>query len=635
MTIKNEESVNTAENKTRTLSGPLGIIFTIVASLFTLTYIYIAKFGVPNPQLNRGLYLGFTFVLCFMLYPATKKSPRHRLSIIDYLFLAASVAVIVYFIVEYPKMTFRAGEVTQTDIIFSIMAIIVTLEVTRRVLGNTLPIIAIVFLIYAYFGPYMPSIIAHRGFSIERIATYQFTTLFGIFGIVTSIFAKYVFLFIIFGTFLDKLGAAKFFIDLPYALTGRTRGGPAKAAVLVSGLMGSVSGSAVANVITTGTFTIPLMKKTGYKPHVAAGVETAASSGGQMVPPIMGAGAFLIAEFAGVPYWDIVKISIIPALLYFGSVLWLVDLEAARTGLRGLSKNDLPNIKEVIKSGWFFVLPLAAIILLLMQGYSPSQAGFWAIVTTVAVGMINKSTRISWREFVKLLRDAAVKSLTIGASAGTIGIIIGIVYLTGLGLKFSDLVVSLSGGMLPIAIILVGLASYVLGMGLTVTSSYIILAILAVPALTKLGVPLVASHLIVFWFSQDANITPPVCLAAFAAAGIAGADPMKTGWTSFKFGKGLYLMPFLFAYTPILLNGTVTEIIITFISVSLGIIAAGPALQGYFITDTGLLERIILGGAAFLLFHPALTTDGIGLALLTAVFLKQMLTRKKVVEIEA
>jgi len=615
--------------QTRNLTGWQGIIVTVVAALFTLTYLYIARFGVPNPQLNRGLYIGFTFVLVIILYPATKKSPQHRLTVVDFLLLAAAIAVIAYFVIEYPKMTFRAGEVTTTDMVFSIIALVVTLEVTRRTLGNTLPIIAIVFLIYAYFGPYMPAIIDHRGFSIERITTYQFTTLYGIFGVVSSIFAKFVFLFIIFGTFLDKLGAAKFFIDVPYALTGRTRGGPAKTAVFVSGLMGSVSGSAVANVITTGTFTIPLMKKTGYESHVAGGVETAASSGGQMVPPIMGAGAFLIAEFAGVPYWHIVKISVIPAILYFASVLWLVDLEAAKKGLKGLPKQELPNVKKVLKEGWFFVLPLVAIIGLLMLGYSPAQSGFWAIVSTVAVGMLNKSTRIGLREFVDLLKEAAVKSLTIGASAGTIGIIIGVVYLTGLGLKFSDLVVSLSGGILPFAIILVGMASYVLGMGLTVTSSYIILAILAVPALTKLGVPLLAAHLIVFWFSQDANITPPVCLAAFAAAGIAGSDPMKTGWAAFKFGKGLYLMPFLFAYTPILLNGPVWEIVITLISVSLGIIAAGPALQGYFIKKTSLPERIILGLAAFLLFHPGLTTDSIGLIILLAVVAKQVVANNR------
>lgn len=614
----------------RQFTGWMAVVLTIIASGFALLYIVAAQVGFPNPQLNRGLYLGFTLVLSFMLFPATKRwSPNNRISIVDSILIILAIACTAYFIVEYPKMTFRSGMFTDTDLVFSIIAILLCLEATRRVLGWTLPIIAVAFLIYAYFGPYFPDMLAHRGFSIQRIATYQFTTLYGIWGTVTDIFAGFVFLFIIFGTFLERLGAARFFIDLPYAITGRTRGGPAKSAVLVSGLMGSISGSAVANVTTTGTFTIPLMKKTGYRPEVAGGVETAASSGGQMVPPLMGAGAFIIAEFTGVPYWEIVKISIIPALLYFFSLLIMVDFEAAKGKLKGLKKEDLPDLVDVLKRGWFYIVPLVVIVAILVSGKSAGIAGFWAIITTFAIGMINPQTRLNWRGIIDILESAGKKSIMVGSTAGTIGIIIGVVYLTGLGLKFSEIVMSLSQGHLFLALILIAIASYVLGMGLTVTSSYIILAILAVPALVNLGIPVIAAHLIVFWFSQDANVTPPVCLAAFAAAGIANADPMKTGWASFRFAKGLYLMPFLFAYTPILLMGTWQEVLVTVVFVTIGIVSSGAALVGYLLRKTNWVERIVLGAAGFMMFTPDLIQSIAGVIILVAVTLYQNFTRVK------
>lgn len=621
--------------KYRKFSGKMAIVITIIASLFTLTYIVAAFVGFPNPQLNRGLFLGFALVLSFLLFPATRWSPKDRVSVFDVILALLAVACAYYFITEYQQMTFRSGMFTQTDLVFSITAILICLEATRRVVGNTLPIIAVAFLVYAYFGPYFPDILAHRGFSVQRIATYQFTTLYGIWGTVTAIFANFVFLFIIFGTFLERFGAARFFIDLPYAITGRTRGGPAKAAVCVSGLMGSISGSAVANVITTGTFTIPLMKKTGYKPHIAGGIETAASTGGQMVPPLMGAGAFIIAEFTGVSYWEIVKVSFIPALLYFFSVLVMVDFEAAKENLKGLKKEELPNLVDVIKRGWFFALPLFVIVGVLISGKSAGLAGFWAIIATLAVGMINRSTRMNWRQLVDMLETAGKKSLMISSTAGTIGLIIGVVYLTGLGLKFSELILSLSQGNLIIAIILVGLASYVLGMGLTVTSSYIILAILAAPALVELGVPLIAAHLIVFWLSQDANVTPPVCLAAFAGAGVANAPPMKTGWASFRFARGLYLMPFLFAYTPLLLMGTWQEVGWTVLMATIGIVAAGAGLVGYLARESNMLERVILFVSGILIFTPDLVQSGIGITVFVLMIVYQKFTNKSSQELAA
>ncbi len=600
----------------------INYIVTSICVFFALLYIYFAYWGYPNPQISRGAYLGFVLVLCFLLFPATKKSPMDRPTIIDWILAAAAVYCCAFFVYVYEDLMFRGADVDTFEIAVSVIGILLCMEATRRVVGYLMPILATIFLLYAYFGPYVPGMLAHRGYEFARIVSQQWLTIYGIFGVVTAIFANFVFLFIILGTILERFGAAKFFIELPYALVGRSRGGPAKAAVLVSGFIGSISGSAVANVSTTGTFTIPLMKRTGYKPYVAAGVEAAASTGGQMVPPIMGAAAFLIAEFANVPYATVVLVSIGPAILYFASVLWMVHLEAVKEGLVGLRKDQLPNIKETFKRGWFYIIPFAIIFYLLFEGYSPGLAAFWAIVAMFSIGMINPRTRMSLSGVIDMLSIASKRSLLIGSMAGTIGILIGVVQLTGLGLRASEFIVDLSAGILPLAIIMVGVASYILGMGLTVTSSYVILAILAVPALTELGIAALAAHLIVFWFSQDANVTPPVCLAAYTGAGIAGANPMQTGWQSFMFARGLYVMPFMFAYVPaFMLDAPVYDIILNYLAVLIGLLAMGIFFRGYFVARMYWWERIVAAASAILLWTPDHYQDLIGLALFVGLFI--------------
>ena len=600
----------------------------ILGLAFSGYFIYTARFGVISPQLNRGLYIGFTTVLVILLFPGHKDSKIMRA--FDIFLLLLSAAGIVYFIKEYPNMSARIGRTTVLDLIFGTIIIGVSLEVTRRKNGMPLMFIALFFLLYNFFGPFIPGLFGHPGFSYGRVVSFLFTSLFGVFGSVTQIFASYVFLFIVFSAFMEKSGAAKFFIDLPYALTGRSRGGPAKAAVIASGLMGSVSGSAVANVMTTGTFTIPLMKKTGYKAHVAAAIETAASSGGQLIPPIMGAGAFVMAELTGIAYKTIVLVSIFPALLYFFSVLLMTDLAAAKTGLKGLPKKDLPDPLKTFKKGWFYLIPLIILITVLVSGRSPSYAAFWAIVANIAVSWLNPESRMGVKEILEAMKDAAVKSLTVGATAGSIGIIIGTVYLTGLGLKFSNIILSLSNGWIPLSIILVAIASYVLGMGLTVTSSYIILAVLAAPALESLGLDPLAAHLIIFWLSQDANVTPPVCLAAFAAAGIAEASPVKTGWTAIKYAKAIYVVPFLIAYTPILMTGTIVENILIIINSLIGMTLFSLFAQGYFFVDRiKVFERILLAGTALLFFIPVVKFNLIGVGILGAYLIFFILRYRK------
>jgi TRAP transporter 4TM/12TM fusion protein len=376
-----------------------------------------------------------------------------------------------------------------------------------------------------------------------------------------NVLATYVILFIFFGAFLHKSGAGRFFIDLPLALAGRTTGGPAKVAVIASALFGSVSGSAIANTVSTGAFTIPLMKRAGFRPHVAGAIEPAASIGGMFLPPIMGAGGFLMAELTGLPYAYIMIISVGPALIYFFSVFCMIHFEAKKLKIVGIQDEEFPHWKKVLAGGWYFSLPLVIITILMLIGRSPGFAAFWATISCVVISWVNKETRMGLKEIWQAIQTGARNTLLIGATVGVIGVIVGVISLTGMGLKFSDLIIALAGNSLLLAIILIALASLVLGMGVPVTASYLIVAVLAVPALGAFGVAAVVAHQIVYWLSQDSNITPPVCVAAYAGAAIAGSDPWKTGWTAFKYAKMLYVMPLLFAFTPsILFQGKIVEV---------------------------------------------------------------------------
>jgi len=535
----------------------------ILYVLFSLFFFISARSGIFSPEIIRGTFIGGVAFLISMETYFSKDEKRNYLNTI---LPILSVLSALYFIIEFPNIGKRAGLPNNYDIFFGIITLGLSLEVTRRKIGYPLFFIGLGFFLYNFIGPIFPGILSHSGFSIGRTMGFLYTSLYGIYGRVTQIFATYVFMFILFGSFMKITGAGEFFVELPYLLTYKTKGAAAKSAVIASGLMGSISGSAVANVMTTGTFTIPLIKKSGYKAHEAAAIETAASTGGQLMPPIMGAGAFVMAELTGIPYSRIITVSLIPALLYFFSLLIIVHLEGKKiTDNRKIMKDEVrkKRIKELFKKGWFYFIPLVFLFTLLFLGYSPTFSAFWAVIVNIVATFIFARKRVSLQTVLNGFEEATENILYVGSGVGTIGIIIGTVYLTGLGLKFSGLILSLSFGYLPLMIILIAVASYVLGMGLTVTSSYIILAVLAGPALTKSGVSLIGAHMIIFWLSQDANITPPVCLAAFSAAGIAKADPMKTGWTSLRYAKVIYIVPFLIAYTPILLEGNFIEVATT------------------------------------------------------------------------
>ncbi len=605
------------QTKSTAVSVTLKIV-RFVAIFLSLFQLYTAGLGAMTAMRQRCVHLGAILTITFLLFPLYKKVDKNKFHwsyYIDYVLVALSITIACYIYFGLDGIYMRQGDWSHLDVIISIVCVILVLEATRRVIGNIMALIAVMFLLYGYFGPYMPELLIHRGYSIERIATTLSLTTEGIFGLPLGVAATFVFIFVLFGSFLEVTGAGNFFIDLAYSIAGQYSGGPAKTAVLASGFMGSVSGSAVANVVTTGSFTIPMMKKVGYKPHVAGAIEAAASTGGQLMPPIMGAGAFLMAEFTKTSYLYIIKIAIIPAILYYLTTLLFVHIEAQKEGLEGLPKDQLPDFKETLKKGLHFLIPVIILIVVLLMNYSPMMAGFVAVVSVYLTAMLRKGSRIDFRELLDALERGARNAILVSIACAAAGIIVGMTNLTGMGLRFSSMVVSLSHGIPLLAILLIALASLVLGMGLPVTASYIVLVILAGPALMNMGIPILVAHMIVFWYSQDANVTPPVSLASFAAAGVAGSPPMKTAFTSWKLAKGLYIIPVVMAYHPLLLNGPTWEVVKTAVFTLFALIAFVAAMERYLLIPITWIETPLYfaAGVAMLWKHQITQFIGFGL----------------------
>ena len=626
-------------------------------------YVYNSGVQPVATQYHKGIYVLITFVMVFLSYPMSARSRTDRPSTSDMVLVLVAIATVGYWILEYENLNYRMGSETSLDTFVAMVGILISLEVARRVLGMSMTLAGIGFLAYLLWGNLLEDLpvagaFAHDGFRVTRALNFLFYSQDGIFGIMADVLVTYVILFIFFGSFLKASGASRFFIDLPLALVGSSVGGPAKVAVIASGFFGSVSGSAIANTVSTGAFTIPMMKKAGFRPHVAGAIEPAASIGGMFMPPIMGAGGFLMAEMTEIPYVEIMKMAIFPAVMYFLSVFVMIHFEAKRYGLYGVDDPDAPSAWEILKKEWFLATPLVIIVVMMLLGKS---AGFSAVVATascVVVSWFTPDHRMGWRQIREAMIEGGRNTLIIGATVGVIGIIVGTISLSGIGLKFSDIIISLSGGFLPVAILLIGIASLVLGMGVPVTAAYLITAVLTVGSVSKMiamhhfGVPLsdmeidrqlvqyvpwvlISSHMIVYWFSQDSNITPPVCVAAYAGAAIAGSDPWKTGWTSFKFAKFLYIGPFLFAYSQaFLLNGDILAIAMTWITIALATVAFGSLTMGYLSCGMNPLEWVIMAVATVILFFPGLVhamglqlpdlvIDGVGIALWGAVFFLQ------------
>ena len=551
------------------------LLFDVMALGLVLFYSYSAVISPAATQYHRGIYVVITYVLVFLLY----RSPGQLGRAWDCFLILVSIITLSYWIVNFEAINYRAGAETQLDKWIAMAGVLVGIEVARRVVGNIFVIMSAIMLLYGVFGEYVPELISHAGDTFPDLCTSIFFKSDGVFGIMANVLATYIILFVFFGSFLEKSGAQRFFIDFPLAAVGHKIGGPAKVSVIASGLFGSISGSAIANTVSTGAFTIPMMKKAGFKPHVAGGIEPAASIGGMFMPPIMGAGGFIMAELTGLPYSQIMLVAIFPALMYFFSVFMMVHYHAKKHNIVGVKSKE--SAWEIFRKEWFYILPLVVITILMLMGYSPGYSAILGIVTCIAVSWFRKETRIDLKGFVMATRAGAESSLKIGATVGVIGIIIGVLTYSGLVLTFADIVIELADGKLYLTIILIALASLILGMGVPVTAAYLITAVVAVPALTHLGVNQVAAHMIVYWLSQDSNITPPVCIAAFAGATIAKANMWSTAWVAFKFAKFLYLAPFIFGYVPgFSLNGSATDIAITFVMVFFGTWAYSFILSG-------------------------------------------------------
>jgi TRAP transporter 4TM/12TM fusion protein len=610
------------------------VVFAVAVAL-SLFQLYTAGLTAMTALLQRSVHLGAILCLTFLLRPPFKGARKDKLTIwlvLDLGLVAASLFTILYVDINMDEIFRRQGDWLPMDVFVGAIGVCLVIEACRRVIGNIMAGICVAFLLYAVFGPYMPELIIHKGYSIERIATTLWLTTEGVFGIPLGVASTFVFIFVLFGAFLEETGGGNFFIDLAHALTGRFSGGAAKTAVIASGFMGSVSGSAVGNVVATGSFTIPMMKRLGYPSHMAGAVEAAASTGGQLMPPIMGAGAFLMAEFTNTSYLHIVKISIVPAIMYYVTVLMFVHFEAQKLGLKGQPKDQLPKAWAVIKDNLHFLIPVLILVTALMSHVSPMKAGFLAVVSTYAASFIRKKSRLGIRQLLETLEIGAKNAVMVSVACAAAGIIVGMVSLTGLGLQFSHLVLDLSMGIKVFALLLIGAASLVLGMGLPVTASYIVLVILAGPALEDLGVPIVVAHMIVFWYSQDSNVTPPVSLASFAAAGIAGANPMRTAFTSWKLAKGLYIIPIIMAYRPLLMNGPPGEVFMTMLSTLVGLIAFAACLDRYLLDYATWFEVLLLLGAAIGLLWPEGLIDLVGFALFIVVVAKQWPRRAAVRE---
>ena len=600
---------------------PVGIwhyIICAICILFSCFQLYTAIFGVLDAHLQRTIHLCFGLVLIYLLYPARKSWSRKKMNPLDAILAVLSVVATMYLVINYKELVTRAGMNTPTDIVIGVIGVLLVFEATRRTVGWPMLTVALVFLAYAFLGPYMPGILAHRGVSFDELVSHLYFTTEGIFGVPMGVSSTFIFLFILFGAYLDTTGLGKFFIDFANALAGWAVGGPAKVAVLSSGLMGTVSGSSVANVAGTGSFTIPMMKKLGYRPSFAGAVEAAASTGGQLMPPVMGAAAFLMAEFVGVPYIDVVKAAVIPALLYYTGIWLSVHYEAKKYGLKGTPREELPKFGPLLKEKGHLAFPLIVIVYLLVTGYTPMRAALYAIGLTIVCACLRKNTRITFKQFVDGLIVGAQSVLGVLIACASAGIIIGVVTKTGVGLKLATALLDLAGGQMLPAMFFTMITSLILGMGVPTTANYVITSTIAAPALVQMKVPVLAAHMFAFYFGIVADVTPPVALAAYAGAGIAGANPMKTGVTAAKLAIAAFVVPYIFVLAPqlLMINATAPTILMAMVTAIIGMWGLSLAMIGFCQHPLNAIQRIAFFIGGLCLIIPGSMTDLIGIVIL-------------------
>ncbi len=626
------------EARFRALEGWQAKLVSLIAIAMSCFHFYTSGFGLLLAQKQGAVHLAFTLCLVFLLYPATsKQSKTSGIPFYDFILGAVGVASAMYLVVFFNDLTTRAGLPTQTDLIMGFLLIVTLLEATRRISNPVLPCLAVVALLYCYVGRSLPEMIAHRGFSIPRIVNHMYLGTEGIFGTPLEVSSTFVFMFILFGAVLEKTGLGKFIIDLSMALAGWSTGGPAKVAVVSSGLMGTVSGSSVANVCTTGMFTIPLMKSVGYEPHFAGAVEAVASTGGQIMPPVMGAGAFIMAQFLGVPYIEIALAAVVPALLYYFAVMVQVHFEATRLGLKGIPWSQLPPLWPLLKSKGFLLIPLIAIIYFLLAGYTPLKAAFNGILVSFVLSWLNKETRLTPQRIMEAFESGARGAIGVACACATVGMVVGMGTLTGLALRIANAIVTLAGGSKILTLFYTMLASIVLGTGLPTTANFIVTSTMAAPALFKLGVPAKAAYMFVFYFGIAADLTPPVALAAYAGSGIAGSDPMKTGVTAFKLALAGFLVPYVYVYNPMLLFIDVVplEMIQAIFTALLGVFLLAMATIGFYKAHLPWYLRIAAFAGALGLLIPGTVSDLAGLGVLVLIFFIQTAKAKSLAKKKA
>ncbi|PPS21411.1 TRAP transporter permease [Brachyspira murdochii] len=611
----------------------------VISVIFCLFQLYSILSGRITAQVVRATHLAFVMLLAYLLFPMKKDMPKDKLPWYDVILAVIGAASWSYITINFDSLVRRAGIYTSTDIIIGIIGILLVFEACRRIVGLPILIISIVFIIYALFGAYAPGFLNHRGYSLQRLVSHLFYNTEGIMGTPIGASATFIFLFIFFGALLDKTGIGQFFIDICNAIAGGFDGGPAKVAVLTSAMFGTVSGSSVSNTVGTGSFTIPMMKSLGYRPEFAGAVEASASTGGQLMPPIMGAASFLMAESLGIPYMQVAKAAIIPAILYFTGIFIMVHLEAKKTGLKGLSRDSLPKIGELLMKKGYLVIPLLTIIYFFVLGKTAIYAGLMGIIAAAIVALVNSIVDIIMKrkvsfglnDLIDVFVNAARNIISVAIACAMAGIIIGVITLTGLGLKIGAGLISISGGIPILLLFLTMISSIILGMGVPTTANYLITSTIAASAIIGLGYEPLAAHMFVFYFGIIADVTPPVALAAMAGAAIAKSDPLKTGIEATKLSIGAFIIPYMFIFNPdiLMINTTISDIIPILITSLIGMFGVSAGLEGYVFRKCKPYERILFIIAGLLSIYPEVYSDIIGIGVIAILVIIQIITKRK------
>jgi TRAP transporter 4TM/12TM fusion protein len=615
----------------RNLKGVWKHIFYIICLAMSLFHIYVLTIRAIDPWYFRTMHVVFAGVLIYAWLPGWKKASRQKVEWLDYIFMLLLVAPAIYIFSDFEDWINRVGVVpTDLDFWFSLCFVIGIFEMTRRTTGPPLAILSGLFILYGLFGNYMPGLFYHKGYSFYRLITYLFS-LEGILSLPILASAHYIFLFVLFGAFVEASGAGKFFVDFARSIAGGYRGGPAKVSIVSSALIGTSSGSSVANVVVDGVFNIPLMKASGFRPSIAGAVEAMNSTGGQIVPPVMGAGAFLMAEILAIPYSTVALSAIIPAVLYYTAAYFMIDFYAASEGLKGVDRSELPVFSRLMKEQGYLLIPIVVLLFCLMVlMYSPYRSAMYAIITLIAVSWVRKTTRMGFKKILDTLAQGARGSIEIAATCAAAGIIVGVLTQTGLGMKFAMIIINYSGGSLIIALIFTMLIAIILGMGMPTTAAYAISASVLAPALIQLEVAPIAAHLFIFYFACLSALTPPVALASFSAAAIANAKAWDVGWQGMRFAIAGFLIPYMFVFgSAMVLIGTAVEITLSVITGVIGCMALSGSIQGYFLYHCSRIDRVILFAAAISLIKPGMITDVVGLALLALIGVFQVVRKRK------